>query len=146
MFLNDRDLLYATAVTQGWNRHRNKSQHRKLTLEKFCPPPLPGIEPTTFGPRVQDSTMELSLLPGECTPKCGLRINRTSSAENVLQKNKKITSRYCLWQPWVTSKWQGKRQQRKHTHAHTHACTHACMHTRTKTHTHTQTKTKKKDK
>ena len=31
---NDRDLLGATAVTRGWNRYRNKSQHRKLTLEK----------------------------------------------------------------------------------------------------------------
>ena len=26
---NDRDLLRATAVTLGWNGHRNKSQHRK---------------------------------------------------------------------------------------------------------------------
>ena len=31
---NDRDLLRATAVTQVWNGYRNKSQHRKLTLEK----------------------------------------------------------------------------------------------------------------
>ena len=31
---NDRDLLCATAVTRGWNGYRNKSQHRKLTLEK----------------------------------------------------------------------------------------------------------------
>ena len=31
---NDRDLLHATVVTLGWDRHRNKSQHRKLTLEK----------------------------------------------------------------------------------------------------------------
>ena len=31
---NDRDLLYATAVTRGWNGYWNKSQHRKLTLEK----------------------------------------------------------------------------------------------------------------
>ena len=31
---NDRDLLRATAVTRGWNRYRNESQHRKLTLEK----------------------------------------------------------------------------------------------------------------
>ena len=29
-----RDLLRATAETQGWNGYRNKSQHRKLTLEK----------------------------------------------------------------------------------------------------------------
>ena len=31
---NDRDLLHATAITQGWKRHQNKSRHRKLTLEK----------------------------------------------------------------------------------------------------------------
>ena len=31
---NDRDLSRATAVTRGWNGYRNKSQHRKLTLEK----------------------------------------------------------------------------------------------------------------
>ena len=30
---NGRDLLRATAVTRGWNGYRNKSQHRKLTLE-----------------------------------------------------------------------------------------------------------------
>ena len=32
--LNDQDLLCATAVTWGWNGYQNKSQHRKLTLEK----------------------------------------------------------------------------------------------------------------
>ena len=37
---NDRDLLYATAVTRGWNEHRNMSQHRKLTMEKKILPPL----------------------------------------------------------------------------------------------------------
>ena len=33
---NDRGLLRATAVTRGWNgyRNRNKSQHRRLTVEK----------------------------------------------------------------------------------------------------------------
>ena len=31
---NDRYLLRATEVTRGWNGYRNKSQHRKLTLEK----------------------------------------------------------------------------------------------------------------
>jgi len=37
---NDRDLLRATAVTRAWNGHRNKSQHRKLTLEKEIIPPV----------------------------------------------------------------------------------------------------------
>ena len=46
---NDRDLLHATAVTRGWNWYRNKSQHRKLTLEKkILPPLLQGFEPPTF--------------------------------------------------------------------------------------------------
>ena len=30
---NDRDFLHATAVTRGWNGYRNKSQHRKSTLD-----------------------------------------------------------------------------------------------------------------
>ena len=47
---NERDLLDATAVTRGWDGYRNKSQHRKLSLEKeFLPPLLPGLEPETFG-------------------------------------------------------------------------------------------------
>ena len=46
---NDRGLLRATAVTRGWNRYRNKSQHRKLTLEKkILPPLMQGFEPATF--------------------------------------------------------------------------------------------------
>ena len=46
---NDRDLLRATAVTQGRNRYRNKSQHGKLTLEKkILPPLLQGFKPMTF--------------------------------------------------------------------------------------------------
>ena len=46
---NDRGLLRATAVTRGWNGYRNKSQHRKLTLEKKILPPLQqGFEPATL--------------------------------------------------------------------------------------------------
>ena len=53
-WLNDRDLLRATAVTRGWNGYRNKSRHRKLTLEKkTLPPLLQGFEPTTFQSRVR---------------------------------------------------------------------------------------------
>ena len=37
---DDRGLLRATAVTRGWDGYRNKSQHRKLTLEKKILPPL----------------------------------------------------------------------------------------------------------
>ena len=50
---NDRGLLCATAVTQGWNGYRNKSQHRKLTLEKKILLPLQqGFEPETLRSRV----------------------------------------------------------------------------------------------
>ena len=37
---NDRDFLHATVVTRGWNGYRNKSQHRKSTLEKKILPPF----------------------------------------------------------------------------------------------------------
>ena len=49
---NDRDLLRATAVTRGWNRYRNKSQHRELTLEKKI---LRPVLPATLPSRVRRS-------------------------------------------------------------------------------------------
>ena len=53
---NDLDILCATAVTWVWNGYRNKSQHRKLTLEKkIFPPLLLGLEPGTFRSRVRRS-------------------------------------------------------------------------------------------
>ena len=53
---DDRGLLRATAVTRGWNGYRNKSQHRKLTLEKKILPPLQqGFEPASFRSRVRRS-------------------------------------------------------------------------------------------
>ena len=46
---NNRDLLLATAVTQGMEQTPNKSQQRKLTLEKkLLPLPLPGFKLATF--------------------------------------------------------------------------------------------------
>ena len=60
---NDRDLLHATALTREWNRHRNKSRFKKLTLEnKILPPLLPGLEPATFRSRVRPPTTEVSPL------------------------------------------------------------------------------------
>ena len=54
--LNDRDLLRVTAVTRGRNRYQNKSQHRKLTLEKkILLPLLQGFKPATFQSRVRRS-------------------------------------------------------------------------------------------
>ena len=53
---NDRDLLRATVVTRGWNGYRNKSQHRKSTLEKKILLPFQqGFEPATFQSRVRRS-------------------------------------------------------------------------------------------
>ena len=46
---NDLDLMRAITVTRGWNGYRNKSHHKKLTLEKkILPPLLWGLEPATF--------------------------------------------------------------------------------------------------
>ena len=43
-------------VTRGWNGYRNKSQHRKSTLEnKILPPFQQGFEPATFQSRVRCS-------------------------------------------------------------------------------------------
>ena len=53
---NNRDFLRATEVTRGWNGYRNKSQHRKSTLEKKILPPFQqGFEPATFQSRVRCS-------------------------------------------------------------------------------------------
>ena len=61
---NDRGVLRATAVTRGWNGYRNKSQHRKLTMEKkILPPLLQGFEPRPFDHESGALTTELSSLP-----------------------------------------------------------------------------------
>ena len=58
-------LFYCGSVIKmGGMDTKNKSQHRKLTLEKKNPPLLlPGLKPVTFQPRVVYSTTELSPLP-----------------------------------------------------------------------------------
>ena len=61
---NDRDLLRATAVTRGWNGYRNKSQHRKLILErKFTARSCRGSNLRPFYRESGALTTELSLLP-----------------------------------------------------------------------------------
>ena len=57
---NDSDLLHATAVTQGWNVYWNKSQHRKLTLEKIL---LPELVPETFRSGIQCANHWTTPLP-----------------------------------------------------------------------------------
>ena len=64
---NDRDLLRATLVTRGWDGYRNKSQRRKLTLEKkILPPLLQGLEPGPFNYESGALTTELSPAPEPC--------------------------------------------------------------------------------
>ena len=61
---NDRDVLRATAVTRWWNGYQNKSQHRKLTLEKKVFPPLQWrLEPGTFLQWIQCSNRWAIPLP-----------------------------------------------------------------------------------
>ena len=53
LLADDRHILLATAVTWGWNRYWNKSQHRKLTQEKkIIVPFLLGLKPATFWSQV----------------------------------------------------------------------------------------------
>ena len=66
---NDRDFLRATVVTRGWNGYRNKSQHRKSTLEnKILPPFQQGFEPATFQSRVRCSNHWAIPAPREGVP------------------------------------------------------------------------------
>ena len=70
---NDRDFLRATVVTRGWNGYRNKSQHRKSTLEKKILPPFQqGFEPATFQSRVRCSNHWAIPAPHVCV----LSVNR----------------------------------------------------------------------
>ena len=57
LWQNEREFLRATTETRGCNGYRNKSQHRKSTLEKkIIPLLLRGFEPTTFQSRVLRSS------------------------------------------------------------------------------------------
>ena len=61
---NDRDFLRATVVTRGWNGYRNKSQHRKSTLEKKILPPFQqGFEPATFWVNHESGALTTELSP-----------------------------------------------------------------------------------
>ena len=62
---NDRGLLHATVITWGWNRYRNKSQHKKLTLEKIFTLLLQGLNQQTFDHESGTLATELSPLSRE---------------------------------------------------------------------------------
>ena len=58
--------LPATAVTSVWHEYQNKSQHRKLTMEKNnFPPLLRGLEPRPFDHESGTLTTELFPLSGK---------------------------------------------------------------------------------
>ena len=82
---NDRDFLRATVVTRGWNGYRNKSQHRKSTLEKKILPPFQqGFEPATFQSRVRRSNHWAIPAPfthwSQFVPDMSTRLPRTLSS------------------------------------------------------------------
>ena len=73
----DRDLSHATAVTLGWNRYQNKSQHGKSTLEKkFLPLLLQGFKPLTF-------QLQVRCYPRTHTQRCTI-LNISLSPKSVL--------------------------------------------------------------
>ena len=62
LWQNDRDLFSATAVIQVWDGYQNKSQYRKLTLEKkILSPFLQGFKLAT-----DLSITSLALKPLSC--------------------------------------------------------------------------------
>ena len=92
---NVQDFLHATTVTQEWNGHWNKSQHRKLMLEKkIFPLFLPGLEPKTFWHH-ESTTLPLS---HPCSPH--LRQN------NIPEKYLQGSHPFLLHEPHSCSHWE----------------------------------------
>ena len=59
---------YCSSIGLG-RRYRNKSQHKKLTLEKrILPPLLPGFEPETFRSRSVALPLSYPRSPLNCVP------------------------------------------------------------------------------
>ena len=93
---NDRDFLHATVVTRGWNGYRNKSQHRKSTLEKKIIPPFQqGFEPATFQSRVRCSNHRAIPAP-----------NRDWLIDNHLYSAILRSLEHSLRSPVVLHEWQ----------------------------------------
>ena len=108
---NDRDFLRATVVTRGWNGYRNKSQHRKLTLEKKILPPFQqGFEPATFQSRVRRSNHWAIPAPNVLLLLSYLYLNLSQRADSIggqLQGDKRVPlqSHNQFWQ------CRGRRQE-----------------------------------
>ena len=89
---NDRGLLRATAVTWGWNGYWNKSQHRKLTLEKKILPLLQqGFEPTTFWSQVWRSNHWA--IPAKWPLVCLLNFDLCYKCVRVTEKSHSLVNR-----------------------------------------------------
>ena len=105
---NGRGLLRATAVTRGWNGYRNKSQHRKLTLEKkILPPLLQGFEPATFRYESGALTTELSPLRPACSQTESGRIRLSASVSVPFFRQRRQGS-YCAKPTRIRSGWSGQ--------------------------------------
>ena len=117
---NEQGLSHATAVTRGWNGDGNRSQHRKLTLQKKIL--RQGFEPATFQSWVQ-------------------RSNHWAIPTLVWNNNNEYLE--CLSHPGpkhvhILYKYLLSKFSTHNMNTHTH--THTCMHTHTKhVHTHTHT-------
>ena len=114
---NDLGLLRATAVTRGWNGYRNKSQHRKSTLEKKILPPFQqGFEPATFQSRVRCSNHWA--IPA---PKFGIGLSLSlicqPTSEDIKQHYLPISSSLSLRSLMVfvdvKQHWNGRRKRKK---------------------------------
>ena len=113
---NDRDLLRATVVTRGWNGYRNKSQHRKSTLEKKILPPLQqGFEPATFQSRVRRSNHWAIPTPGDNETmswetnvilrwSCSLPFKATNAAQRANIKHSHLQSPWHEITEWVSTR------------------------------------------
>ena len=114
---DDRDLLRATAVTRGWNGYRNKSQHRKLSLENKILPPLlscRGLEPATFQSRVRRSNH--SAIPAP-QPSHKIITRRTTTTITTTTKNRDSNTKISVCRLGSSK------------HAHEHSFTHMHLHT-----------------
>ena len=110
---NDRDFLRATVVTRGWNGYRNKSQHRKSTLEKKILPPFQqGFEPATFQSRVRRSNHWAIPAPVRCEKlfcafisvflaKSGLYLVRLWSLTSARNKKSRKASQQSSTSAWL---------------------------------------------
>ena len=95
---NDRDLLHATAVTRGWNGYRNKSQHRKSTLEKKIIPPFRRrFKLMTFQSRVRRSNHWAIPTPFELS---------VTYCHLGAKKNKSISWQFLETYIWRNQLWQ----------------------------------------